>query len=406
MLAQEGNMPPLSNKGGICATTESEEDEGWVEERLNIVNRENKTGEIKNDRIIKLNIHIMSKDDGTGNFTKTGTAQDDFLNGYQFVKDLIETLNNQQNQNNQMNIPTGNNIPVWDKKFRYTLDAVYFHNDDNSFVLNKSNGSTVNNLYKENSDEVFNIYFSGVSFGGSYASNISQNSNSKYVVLSSPYLRYMRYLDNVQNNVNDHYGWVTSFAAITLAHECGHLLGLSHTVRYNWAHLVPVEDMYVIDYATEICNLTPFSSTDMSFSDGMNDTPTPLDMFNLGNDCHPACGWNRGNRKGCSNNLMDYSNSVNLSPDQLDLVHYGLYYGLNEYTVCPEVIGSENICILDYTQVGYYAERVRIASCNTPTVLKGEGNALIYYSGETVIESGFEVKDNSNFEIIYQSKCY
>lgn len=116
--------------------------------------------------------------------------------------------------------------------------------------------------------------------------------------------RYIRKKKSWQKYVgNGHIGfWADAFV---LAHELGHNLGLGHTMHTSQG------------YCCNTCD------------DGFTDTPTRLEIINSGQpDPCPSFG---DEDIYHSNNMMDYSGLLAITPEQLGMVHYTLTHDMFPY---------------------------------------------------------------------------
>lgn len=98
-------------------------------------------------KYIRINFHFMlfkdTNPDAPGNFTKMddGRGNTDFT-GYDWVDDLIQTVNQRLASNTQMRYPLGNNTPVIERKYRFVLNGVFFHKDDYYYYYSHSPQTT------------------------------------------------------------------------------------------------------------------------------------------------------------------------------------------------------------------------------------------------------------------------
>ena len=80
---------------------------------------------------IRINIHFISKSDGTGNFNVNDDGNGDpNMNGYKRAEIIINECNIALADNQKMWRPFGSNTPVQPIRVRYLLAGVYFHNSD------------------------------------------------------------------------------------------------------------------------------------------------------------------------------------------------------------------------------------------------------------------------------------
>lgn len=246
---------------------------------------------------VKVNIHYLLKDDGTGNFHEMGDGWGNpNYTGFDYAEDMIDSINTELDVN--PGIATGMQVPgydytVTDFGFRFVLAGVYFHR--NSTLYNHmdqdyngdNSGSSLYDMsymssYDVNTSEEINIYIvSSPSFGNT---GVFQGIASLSGVHCQVFNCWLTYKYGHQN-------WPSTtppselhrFEARTIAHEVGHCLSLRH--GFQW--------------------------------DGLGDTKQ------LGYSCwqHTATG-NCSDWNNITNNLMDYNgyDDYALSPQQIDQV--------------------------------------------------------------------------------------
>lgn len=383
--------------------------------------------EICQKKHIRLIFHFMLQNSGTGNFTPDGNGGTE-MNAYDFSTRLIEILNKDQNFNSSLNLPPGNNLEVLDKNFYFTIEQILFHTNSNAYHY----GSSVNN-YIIDGQNIVNVFFQqNPSFNGSdcnsgndccdnggNASRASFNDIGPFVISMQDQYCLYRYYRNSINNMAE-WIWVNGFAQLLL-HEIGHLLGLSHTVRFNSSCPCPSNPYPYSTVASTSCislhSNSSFSLTSNCFDDGIDDTPSVQDMFEVYNSpIHPACGERTENIeniwKFCSNNLMDYNKNRNLSPGQINTIHFGLEnspIGTKSIRVCNKLNSDNSICSFNYPILTHYGKSVNVAFCQQPTNV--DIYSTIFYEKEVIIDSDFEIKTDFNrlgfnaFEIKQACKC-
>jgi hypothetical protein len=240
-------------------------------------------------KYVRVNFHIIRKDDGTGNFSEK--------EGREYVKKLLEKSNEKFANNQKMNLPLNNNTPVLPVNIRLKLtpdyrrpgdDGIYFHNKTKFAFSNKRGG--INGIYSPmqmdslgiRKGEVINVFLmehpeDSIGSPTYHASSDGVGMNGWIKLISgyreqnldpSPEMRAMR-LD---------------IQAGLLNHEVGHVLGLMHTWNTN---------------------------------DGCDDTP-------MNANC-----WSQSDTPPCdsefSNNLMDYNTYKNsVTPCQIARMHYNI----------------------------------------------------------------------------------
>ncbi len=304
-------------------------------------------------KYVKVNIHFMLLEEGTtgypGNFTETydGVDINNNYNGYDYANDLIDMANYRLSLNQQMNLPPENNTSVLEKKYRYILDAVYFHRNNSYYYF----PSYPMGLYGENKGAVVNVFFNNAdgNSGGGHANM----SGDRYTEIKGAWEGYSFVLNDPNYSLDDNL-WVVAF---TINHEIGHNLGLLHTIRFS---------------SGPCCN---------TCDDGCDDTPIRQEMLNLGFD--PCCGWGGGSISTCSNNMMDYSGSGALTPCQLGKIHYTLMYSMENYLI-------KDYCNYDLNQTIYISEP-NIVWNSSKNLL---GNLIIEESASLTIKCKISLPQN------------
>ena len=87
---------------------------------------------------IRVNIHFLQHDDGSGNFTATNDGRpgnpSTATTGYDYAQGLLHACNSQMDQNAQLRLAPGSSLTPVPKRVRWVLDGVYF--DRSSFYRN------------------------------------------------------------------------------------------------------------------------------------------------------------------------------------------------------------------------------------------------------------------------------
>jgi hypothetical protein len=227
-------------------------------------------------KYIRINVHFMNSSDSTQNFN--GAA------GIKYAQNLINYANIPLEKNQQMFLPKGNNTSVLPLQYTYILTpatdspedkGVYFHYDDDLYYFiqvgkNRNLGDrAVLNKYNVGSDTILNLFImphhpdSVASPTYSLTETGIALGNSVKIAGLFEGTKPVWYFKGLVN------------------HEIGHVLGLSHTWRYN---------------------------------DGCDDTPA-----------NPNC-WNVTKTAPCddkaSNNVMDYNARQHAwTPCQIGRIH-------------------------------------------------------------------------------------
>lgn len=242
-------------------------------------------------RYVKVNVHFINSKDSFVNFNVD--------EGIQYAKDMIYNANAALHNNQKMNLPIGNNTPVYAANLEWILapdpdipgdEGVYFHYDDSLWIFNYKNqagtvfNSTQFDKYGIQKGKVLNIFVmdhhpdsiaspvynaADVGVGTAHWAKIAGNFHKQKEVYwmdgDKPIYKGAWYFGKI------------------LDHELLHSMGLAHAWGY----------------------------------DGCDDTPV-----------HPNC-WNYTGTPPCdkevSNNMMDYNDcSCALTPCQISKVHYNL----------------------------------------------------------------------------------
>lgn len=366
-------------------------------------------GDITKKKIVRINYHFMLKSNGTGNFTEItdGDGRVSY-NGYKYAKDVTQWMNERCTWNEKMNIPPGNNTPNLPKNISFVLDAVYFWRNDNVYNFRAIYDQSYP-IYGKDRDSVLNIFLSYHQFTypeklsvGGYAASLNPNSKIKYTENRGYWQQYL----NIVNNGGYIFNLFNGTGANTL-HELFHLLGLSHTVRWNGSAPCPTG---CPGFGNNISN--PINT---NCDDGCDDTPTAWEIMQL-NNCayHPdynddetrsgPCGWGNGNNPYCSNNIMDYNGHNALTPCQLEIIHSSLEGGMKSYLTCEAVTKNIALCDIGYPKLAYFGKNITIGCQNQQATITNGEEIQLYYS-QSVELSNFEIRSDCTFEVFIESPC-
>jgi len=79
---------------------------------------------------IRVNVHFLQHDDGSGNFTATDDGRpgnpSTTATGYDYAQGLIWACNGQMDQNPVLRLAPGSSLTPVPKRVRWVLDGVYF----------------------------------------------------------------------------------------------------------------------------------------------------------------------------------------------------------------------------------------------------------------------------------------
>jgi len=330
-------------------------------------------------KIVRVNFHFMQLTNGTGNFTETTDGDGRSYNGYQYAKDHIILMNNICGQNQQLSLPIGNSIPVNTKNIKFVLDAVYFVPNSNSYLYYNENYATNG----KDKPFVMNIFVShGTIATSGHVIDLSSSPTNKYTALTS-------YWHNYKINMNTYGNPLEWARATTTSHELLHLLTLYHTVMTNSGQ--PCNNG---------CNIT----NNLCLEDGCLDTPTAIEVMQA-NGCtdSPSCNWGSP-YSYCSNNHMDYKGDFALSPCQIDRVHSALGGGLKQFLSCYAVNINRTFCDLGYPKTSYFGKDISVGICGILAHITNQEKIDMYFSSSVELNN-FEVRADSEFEIILEKAC-
>ncbi len=216
-------------------------------------------------KYIRVNFHIVLRDDGTGNFTETTDPfGDPSYNGYQRAEDII----------NKANEELANNAGMWRKapgvfypvnppenKVRYLLTGVYFHRNTQIYE-SPWYDFAVHDLYGVNTDTEINVYSIPLPEGSdgrepSGVANTVYGTSNLATKIEDALENYLNYPE-----------WSLEHFAANLNHEVGHLLKLLHTWdRDDECEDTPKGDLYdyngngILEDPQERINCWDFNST-------------------------------------------------------------------------------------------------------------------------------------------------
>ncbi|MFT4985965.1 MAG: hypothetical protein ACI8U0_001607 [Flavobacteriales bacterium] len=260
-------------------------------------------------KTIKINIHFMHK---SATEPLNFTAIDDGNGGTVFTGDSVAALivhyaNHQANDNEQMNLPPGNNTAILDQKIKYELQGVYYDVDETDYSYPECQLYCLRNNHGINMDTELNIFYQWIEpvineplyipsfayvteYGGQGVAHMGKWQ--KYVIATSV---------SEQAVLDQFWG-----AAGTILHETGHNFAMRHPMK------------------------TGGGSCSFNVDDFCSDTPTIQEILDLGYPDPCEC-----NDPGaiCGNTFMDYGGGSAYTPEQLGRIHYHIIHNKLDYLV-------------------------------------------------------------------------
>lgn len=306
-------------------------------------------------KTVRVNIHYISRSNGTGNFSETcnilGNTSNE--NGYWHANYIINEANHYLANNLEMTQQLSYNpIPVEDINYSYKLNGVFFHRSDTYFEcyclpypLIRNNGAAINVFLFANNAGHGSAYNYDCWLGGMYSS-------------------YSSYVDST--NI-----WYISIRAKPLNHEIGHILSLDHPkMSPNGAKSVLGGTQY---------------------TDNCDDTPTFMELINDGyTDPYEWCNGR------ATNNLMDYNcNQRALTPCQINQVHSYIENDFAEYQYGHYQNSYSQITSFS-DNMAYIAETVEIPA--NYSIIIPNNKRLYIEAHEFIVNGEFEVPIGSCFE--------
>ncbi|WP_167609429.1 M43 family zinc metalloprotease [Maribellus sediminis] len=316
-------------------------------------------------KCIRVIVHFIQKDDGTGNFNENddGLTPSNNFSGYDFAKYILNYANNLLDNNQEMRLQPFGLVPVYDPGYRYKLSGVFFWRNTTLYndygALNCLQAS-----YGQSTNDTINIFITSLHGNtGGYVRYIGDNA----VLLFKPYTNYIA---SVNNNNN----WYNRASAIVINHEVGHCLNLYHTLMTN----------------SGTCKA--------SWDDFCDDTPSIQQMLDI-NEPSPCC-WNDVH---CSNNLMDYNaDQQSITPDQLEHIHSALNIEKLNFCECNYYTTTLNINSFNNSSGTYVAKNIIVSGSSA--VVK-TGKTVYLESDGITFNTGFEVQAGGKLNVLVNSDC-
>ena len=363
-----------------------------TEQSSPVANSSGDSKSINDLKIVRVNFHFMQNSSGGGNFRSYDDGDGRPFTGYDYARQHVEAMNNMCGNNYQLNLPVGNTLQILPKNYRFVLDAVYFVPNNSFYDYGNLNGKFT--TYGMDKPNVMNIFIShSLDNAGGNASNLSATYNPTSGKCTDVRAYWRQYIAEM-NNGSGIQDWVR---ATTTGHELGHLLTLSHTVLNNGAPKCGTGcSNFPVDEGGGPINT--------ACDDFCADTPTAWEITQA-NNCtkHPACEWQDPSIY-CSNNFMDYAGAHALSPCQIGRIHVALEGGLKQFLSCYAVGLDQTFCNLSYPKTSYFGRNVIVGNCGTLAHITNKNKIDLYYSSSVELNN-FEVRADSEFEIILEPVC-
>lgn len=338
-------------------------------------------------KYIRINFHFMLKTGHTSNFTETsdGVSSNSTYTGYYFAKTIVNTANYRLSINSKSNLPPSNTTPILAPKYCFVLDGVYFHEDEANYYYN--NTAAVSR-YSVNQGSVINVFMEGKNLLDGSSAHANMGSPC-FIEFNGAWETYKELLLNppYPNALND-FMWVKAGG---ICHEAGHNMGLFHTLMDgNGSCNLNAEDN-CIDTPTGQQMITNFGAPQMCcLINGLNKT---------------CCGWNDFG-PFCSNNMMDYSGDIAITPNQLGIVHYAFSHYMLDYQVCKTLQNNLNVTTFSDDKILYSGNIVSIPSiAGTNMIVKSGQSKTITFSNSLTLNGGFEVQLGGELEVSNQNYC-
>jgi hypothetical protein len=173
-------------------------------------------------KYVRVNLHFMLSQNGTGNVNEhwDGIA-DSTMNGYRYAQAVIAKANEELATNHAMFRPNPNNTAVQAIGMQYQLVGIYFHRDNVFTGDDFYSGWDILDKYGVNTQTEINIFsINPEAEGSGIATTIlrPEDINPSLATKVKIYSNYKKFPV-----------WGIQYAASTINHEIGHLLGLQHT---------------------------------------------------------------------------------------------------------------------------------------------------------------------------------
>ena len=325
-------------------------------------------------KYLRINIHYLLKDDGTGNFNETGDMLDppNPFSGYDYANYIIDYCNLLLANNVTLNHQPYPPVPAEQTKYRLFLNGIFFIR--NTTKYDQSNPSLFN--YIKNSGEAINLFLTPDKNGiiGGYTNALCGNR----IQINGHDTRYILGID-----VNN--WWANQMLAETINHEVGHTLCRHHTITSS--------------SGCNCCNTPSGQFFEPCVSgDGCDDTPTVDELIAAG-FTDPCC-WNCSDK---SNNIMDcVSSARGLSPCQICNIHLVLDNSKLPYQKCH--YNTDDIEITGFSDCqSYIAKTVSIP--NNSSIVVSQNKGLFINAEEFLVNGELEIELGSTLIVNSMPNC-
>ncbi len=333
---------------------------------------------------IRVNIHYILLDNGTGNFTETNDPFNSNVgyNGYKFASVIFEFMNKRLANNQLMNFQPTPSVTALPISHRYILNGVYFWRSTDAYDNHSSDLVYLKNNYAKDIGYAINVFFvknTTPPTGGAGAAYL--NDDICFVRGQDEVFR--RYLLS---------GEKENFSVFwdVMNHEILHNLSLSHTIREPYGACC-------LSNTTGLCD------------DGCSDTPTYPEIVAKYPGNTNICGWCwTSNWQTFSNNMMDYScEETALTPCQINKVNSNILYSKPCFLTCALSTPNIDICTSPTQSQSYIAKNINVvpASCTANSITLPVYSRIVFNCETTTINKNFEVPLGTEFEVIPATSC-
>lgn len=333
---------------------------------------------------IRINVHYMLRNDGTGNFTETNDPFNSNVgyNGYRFAAEILNFANGRLSNNALMQYQPTPSVPALPINHRYILNGVYFWRSTDAYDNHAEDLSYLRSNFGKDIGYAINVFMVKNITGT--AAQGAANLDYDVCFVRGQDVVFSRYLTS-----NDASSSFSVFYDV-INHEILHNLSLSHTIKTP---------------ATNQCcnNVVP------ECDDECLDTPTASQIVASGKPNICKWCWDAPNNDWLfSNNIMDYSCSMAaLTPCQINRVNTNIVNNKTCFLSCAFDTQNIDVCISPTESKSYIARNINVipTSCTSNSILLPVNYRIVFNAETTIINKNFEVPLGTEFEIIPAVSC-